>query len=119
MAVGKGSMARAVRAAETVPADGKKNSIVTAGMISGGSVAGEVTEAGSDKKEENKTAGQTRKKASGSKKKLPVEEGKKPEETKTGEEAGIIYQPSYQVLNRNASDNEAFQVGEAMPIYYY
>lgn len=129
MAVGKGSMARAVRAAETIPADGKKNSTVAAGVISGGSVAGVMTGEGSETKEENKVAGQTRKKASGSKKKPLVEAEKKLEETKTEEikteetknieGAGIVYQPSYQVLNRNASENETFQVGEAMPIYYY
>ena len=131
MAVGKGSMARAVRAVETAPAEGKAETVANAVVIAKTDMAEEISEkqkASEGKREERSEEKPGKKRTSSGKKAAAVKEdiaeaegsGKESAgENKEADSSAIIYQTSYQVLDRAASVNEVFQVGEAMPIYYY
>lgn len=123
MAVGKGSMARASKAAakktqttiennaEVKAADRKEET-----MVSGG----ECEKSTELKSAEKRTAA----KKTTIKKTTPKKEDKAAVSSlivATSEQVmkEIVYQSSSQVLNRDAMENETFGIGEAMPIYLF
>ena len=118
MAVGKGSMARASKAA------GKKAE--STAVAKEQEIAVEVINKEDSKVMEKKTAP----KKAGTKKTTTKKAAVKTEEIKevssavlevTSEQVmkQIVYQKSSQVLDREAKTNETFGVGEAMPIYFF
>ena len=128
MAVGKGSMARASKAAATKTSTGKAEVAVEIKEQPVESVteAKEVVEAqtkSNAKKESVKKATTkkttTKKAETKPKKEEKVEASAVVEATSEQVMKQIVYQKSSQVLDREAKTNETFGVGEAMPIYFF
>lgn len=132
MAVGKGSMARASRAAaKAAPADAevktqKENKeAVQAKAADEIKAASGIKDAQGAGEETAKKTTET-KKASGAKRGTGTKKAAKKTATAHVVAAPspevldkIIYQESSQVLNRDAEPNERFGVGESMPIYFF
>lgn len=109
MAVGKGSMARAAKAAGQ---DGK------AAEQTATLKAAEPVKAAADKK----ASARAGKKNSASTKKVPEKTVAAAETITAPTEAvlqQIVYQKSDGMLERDAAANEIFGLGDAMPVYYF
>ena len=124
MAVGKGSMARASKAAAAKSNERKEDTVLNVEAQTAGINEKNGQDEGTQKPA---LAAKASKKAT---KKSTVKKAEMMEETKvttgsvieaTSEQVlkQIIYQKSSQVLDREAEKNETFGVGEAMPIYFY
>ena len=125
MAVGKGSMARASKAAAGKKADTKATVVANADEKVVEAVAVDVKEDAS--KAETKKAvpkkpaakKTTTKKATPKKEETPVAAATVVEATSKQVMKEIVYQKSSQVLDREPEVNETFGIGEAMPIYLF
>ena len=124
MAVGKGSMARASKAAAAKSNERKEDTVLNVEAQKAGINEKNGQDEGTQKPV---LAAKASKKAT---KKSTVKKAEMMEETKvttgsvieaTSEQVlkQIVYQKSSQVLDREAEKNETFGVGEAMPIYFY
>ena len=125
MAVGKGSMARASKAAAGKKADTKATVVANADEKVVEAVAVDVKEdaskAETKKAVPKKTAAKktTTKKATPKKEEAPVAAATVVEATSEQVMKEIVYQKSSQVLDREPEVNETFGIGEAMPIYLF
>lgn len=120
MAVGKGSMARASKAAAGKKADTKATVVANADEKVVEAVAVDVKEDASKaapKKAAAKKA--TTKKVTPKKEEAPVAAAAVVEATSEQVMKEIVYQKSSQVLDREPEVNETFGIGEAMPIYLF
>ena len=125
MAVGKGSMARASKAAAGKKADTKATVVANADEKVVEAVAVDVKEDAS-KAETKKAAPKkaaakkaTTKKVTPKKEEAPVAAAAVVEATSEQVMKEIVYQKSSQVLDREPEVNETFGIGEAMPIYLF
>ena len=119
MAVGKGSMARASKAAVVANVDEK----VVEAVVTGDVVKEKVAETSTtEKKTAPKKASAkktTTKKAAPKKEEAAVAVSAVVEATSEQVMKEIVYQKSTQVLDREPEMNETFGIGEAMPIYLF
>ena len=125
MAVGKGSMARASKAAAGKKADTKATVVANADEKVVEAVAVDVKEDAS-KAETKKAAPKkaaakktTTKKVTPKKEEASVAAAAVVEATSEQVMKEIVYQKSSQVLDREPEVNETFGIGEAMPIYLF
>ena len=124
MAVGKGSMARASKAA-TAKASGTKADVTVKAEEKPVDLVAETKETVETevkKTTAKKTAAKkttTKKAEAKPKKEIKVEARAVVEATSEQVMKQIVYQKSSQVLDREVKTNETFGVGEAMPIYFF
>lgn len=122
MAVGKGSMARAAKAATKAPITAE-NTVKAATVAA---PAKEVEKVVAPKKAESAKPKATVKKKETAKPKATTKPKTAPKAPKTSVMVPdaqvmekIVYQSSSQVLYRDAESNETFGVGDSMPIYLF
>lgn len=113
MAVGKGSMERAAKAAGTDPA---KKSADDVQMSSEKKTGSDVVK---NTKRRKTSGNRTAPKQSVSKQPAAETPAAEASAAETETEGQIVYQKSSGMLERPARPNEQFGLGDAMPVYYF